>query len=307
MKDKKFHVPDLKPKVRTLEAIFGEKFMRSELNPRTVDKWLKEPDPAPYLTSLKKYFGVISMKESDMIKPRDEFSKKVAEIFQVKSKEQITYNTEDVITIYNSFLEGHRHEPLLLGQTLKAMQTETIKNDFKYLKGCYHMYHYWKSSNTDDTGKIRRNLVEIYDLDEKTGLMNCRIMASPMKNLEKEDWWIYEGWVFNIKNKLFWLSECVKGMLPEIVTFNIFKPSFWPDPEHFFLYGVVLALSLKGVPCASNMILKKIRQDDELKDRIGYFSPQEIEAEGHDANLLDRINNEIKNPCDILAAKPFDY
>ena len=42
MKDKKgqkFHVPDLIPKVRTLEAIFGEKFMRSELNPRTVDKW----------------------------------------------------------------------------------------------------------------------------------------------------------------------------------------------------------------------------------------------------------------------------
>ena len=53
-KGQKLKVPDLKAKVRTLEVVFGEKFMRSELNPRTVDKWLREPDPTPYLTSLKK-------------------------------------------------------------------------------------------------------------------------------------------------------------------------------------------------------------------------------------------------------------
>ena len=30
------HVPELKSKIKTLEALFGDKFMRSELNPRTV-------------------------------------------------------------------------------------------------------------------------------------------------------------------------------------------------------------------------------------------------------------------------------
>jgi len=310
MKDKKgqkFHVPDLKVKVRTLEAIFGEKFMRSELNPRTVDKWLKEPEPTPYLTSLKRYFGVVGMKESDMIKPKNEFSKRVAEIYsQLRSPTQVQYHTEDVITIYNSFSEGYQQEPVLLGFTLKMIQKETIKNDYKYLKGYYHMYHYWKSGDVNDMGKVRRNLVNIYDLDEKNGLMNCQIMISPMKHLKKEDWWVYEGWLFNIRNKLFWLFECVKGMPPEIVTFNVFKPPFWPDSERFFLHGIVTALSLEGVPCASRIILKKIKPDDELRDRIGYFSPEEIEAEGHSINILNNIDNEIKSKHDILKAKSID-
>ena len=303
-KGQKFHVPDLKPKVRTLEAIFGEKFMRSELNPRTVDKWLKEPDPAPYLTSLKKYFGVIGMKESDMIKTKNEFSKEVAMIyFQIKPTAQVQYNMEDVITIYNSLVEGYRKESVLLGQTLKMIQKETIKSDYIYLKGYYHMYHYGKSSDINDTGRVRRNLIQLYDLDENHGLMNCRMMISPMRHLEQEDWWIYEGWVVNIKNKLFWLFECVRGMPPEIVTFNIFKPSFWPDPDRFFLYGILAALSLEGLPCASNIILKKIKADDELKYKIGYFSSEEIKTEGHGIDILSYIDNEIKNTHDILTVK----
>ena len=304
MKGQKFHVPELKPKVRTLEAMFGEKFMRSGLNPRTVDKWLKEPEPTPYLSSLKKYFGVIGMKESDMIKDKNEFSKKVTEIYtQLKTMAGVRYTPEEVITIYNSFVEGYRQEPLLLGLTLKMIQKETIKNDYKYLKGCYHMYHYWKSGDINDTGKVRRNLITIYDLDETCGLMNCRIMISPMKHLKKKDWWEYEGWVFNIKNKLFWLFECVKGMPPEIVTFHVFKPPFWPDTDSFFLYGIVSALSLEGIPCASNIILKKIKPDDELRDKIGYFSPEEIKAEGHRFNILNYIDNEIRNSYDTLSVK----
>lgn len=304
-KGKKFHVSNLKLKVRTLEAIFGEKFMRSGLNPRTVDKWLKEPEPTPYLTSLKKYFGVIGMKESDMIKTRDEFSKAVAMIYsQIKSTAQVQYSMEDIITIYNGFVDGFRQESVLFGQTLKMIQKETIKNDYIYLKGFYHMYHHWKSGDINDAGKVRRNLIQIYDLDENHGLMNCRIMISPMKYQKKEDWWVYEGWVLNIKNKLFWLFECVKGMPPEIVTFNIYKPSFWPDPDRFFLYGIVSALSLEGMPCASNIVLKKIKPDDPLKDKIGYFSPEEIKAERHSIDILNYIDNEIKNTYDILTVKP---
>ena len=303
-KGQKFHVPELKPKVRTLEAIFGEKFMRSELNPRTVDKWLREPDPTPYLTSLKRYFGVIGMKESDMIKQKEAFSRRVSEInSQLKGTAQLRYSTEDVITIYNSFVGEQPQESLLLGLTLKMMQKETIRTDYKYLKGYYHMYHYWKSGDMEDAGKVRRNLIEIYDIDEGQGLMNSRIMVSPMKNLQKEEWWEYEGWVFNIKNKLFWLFECVKGMPPEIVTLNIFKPPFWPDSDRFFLFGILSALSLEGIPCASNIILKKIKPGDELKERLGYFSPEEIEAEGHRMNILSYIDNDIKNNFDILTIK----
>ena len=307
MKERKgrtFHVPELKPKARTLEAIFGEKFMRSQLNPRTVDKWLKEPDPTPYLTSLKKYFGVIGMQESDMLKPKAAFSEKAAMIYAQRfSAADVRYSKDDVIAIYDSFVEGYGRESAVFEQTLKMIQKETIKNDYIYLNGYYHMYHYWKSSDKNDTNKIRRNLIQIYDLDEHQGLMKCRLMISPMKHNDKDDWWVYEGWVVNIKNKLFWLFECIKGMPPEIVTFHIFKPSFWPDPDRFFLYGLVTALSLEGIPCASNILLKKINAADELKYKIGYFSPQEIKAEGHDINILDYIDNEITHTDGVLMAK----
>jgi hypothetical protein len=303
-KHQKFPVPELKAKVETLEAIFGEKFMRSALNPRTVDKWLREPDPTPYLTSLKRYFGVIGMKESDIIKAKNEFSLKVAEIYTLlKPTEQISYSAEDVITLYESFLGEYERQPALLGSTLKMIQKETIKNDYRYLKGFFHMYHYWKSGHMNDSGKVRRNLIEIYDFDANSGLINCRIMISPMKHLKREDWWEYEGWVFNIKNKLFWLFECVKGMPPEIVTFHIFKPPFWPDPDRFFLHGILSALSLEGIPCASNIVLNKIRPDDALKHKIGYFSPEEIRSEEHHFDILNYIDNEIKNDCDILTIK----
>jgi hypothetical protein len=302
-KAQKFHVPDLKPKVRTLEMIFGEKFMRSELNPRTVDKWLKEPDPAPYPASLKKYFGVVGMKESDMLKPKDEFSKKAAALYsQINTKADVQYSAEDIIAIYDSFGEGIRQESAVFEQTLKMIQKETIINDYIYLQGYYHMYHYWRSGDRDDAGKVRRNLMEIYDLDEHKGLMKCRLMISPMKHQAKEDWWVYEGWVVNIKNKLFWLFECVKGMPPEIVTFHIFKPSFWPDPDRFYLYGILSALSLDGTPCASNILLKKIQADDKLKYKIGYFSPEQINAEGHDRDIVTDIQNEITDASGVLTA-----
>jgi hypothetical protein len=303
-KGQKFHVPDLKPKVRTLEAMFGEKFMRSELNPRTVDKWLKEPDPTPYLTSLKKYFGVIGMQESDMLKPKDAFANKAAMIYaQLNSTADVQYSTADVIAIYNSFEEGFSRESAVFEQTLKMIQKETIKNDYIYLKGYYHMYHHWKSGDENDTGKIRRNLIQIYDLDEHQGLMKCRLMISPMKHQQKDDWWVYEGWVVNIKNKLFWLFECVKGMPPEIVTFHIFKPSFWPDPDRFYLHGILSALSLEGLACDSNMLLKKIKADDDLKFKIGYFAPEEINAEGHRIDILDYIENEISQANGVLMTK----
>ena len=291
----KFHVPDLKSKVKTLEAVFGEKFMRSELNPRTVDKWLRDPDPAPYLTSLKKYFGVIGMIESDMISSQDEFSRKVADIHsQLKPAEKVRYSPDDILMIYESFAGKNERETALLSATMKMIQKETIQNDFAYLKGYYHMYHYWKSGDTNDTGKIRRNLIEMYDLDVKNGLMNCRIMISPMKNLSREDWWEYEGWVFNIKNKLFWLFECIKGMPPEIVSLHIFKPPFWPEPDRFILQGILTALTLEGRPCASSTALIKIKADDVRKHKIGYFSPAEIRSEDHHIDPLNYIDDSIK-------------
>ena len=303
-KEQKFRVPDLKAKVRTLETVFGEKFMRKGLNPRTVDKWLKDPEPTPYMSSLKIYFGTIDMKESDMLQPGQEFSRRVSEIHsRLRGSGDVQYTPEEVTAIYESFVEGHGEVPPLLGTTMKMIQKETMHNDYLFLKGDYHMYHYWKSDDTRDAGKVRRNLVTVYDLDEKSGVMKARIMVTPMKHQKKEDWWEYEGWVFNLKNKIFWLFECIKGMPPEVVTFHIFKPHFWPDPDRFFLYGIVSALSLDGVPAASNILLKKIRQDDELKNHLGYFSPDEIIAEGHDRDILRYIDNRTKTAHHILSAK----
>ena len=289
----KFHMPDLKPKVRTLEAIFGEKFMRAGLNPRTVDKWLRDSEPTPYLKSLKKYFGVIGMKESDMIACREEFSKRAARAYShIKGEEPVRYGEEDVAAIYDRFTEGHRQGGALLAQTLKTMQKETIRNDYLYLKGDYHAYHYW-DRNMKEASKIHRFLVRIYDLDETPGLMNCQIITSPGNDMKKDARWIYEGWMFNTKNKLFFLFECVKGMLPEIVTFHVFKPSFWPDTERFLLHGILSALSLDGIPSASTLLLKKIRPEEELKDAIGYFSTEDIKAEGRHADILDHIGPDI--------------
>ena len=302
----KFHVPDLKAKVRTLETVFGEKYMRTELNPRTVDKWLRDPNPTPYLTSLKCYFGVVGMKESDMLKTRDAFAGEVAQIYsRLKLVDGLPYSAEDIATIYDSFVQPESlRRTDLLGHTLKMIQKETARNDYGYLKGYYHMYHHWKSTQPDDGNNIRRNLVQIYDFDNNQGLMSCRILVSPMQHQKKEDWWVYEGWVVNIKNKLFWLFECVKGMPPELVTLTIFKPSFWPEPDHFVLYGILSALTLEGTPCASKFILNKIKADDALRDHIGYFTPKEIQAEGHRLDILDCIDNQVTGAGDLLSASP---
>ena len=309
MKEKtgqKFSVPDLKAKVRTLETVFGEKYMRAALNPRTVDKWLRDPDPRPYLTSLKCYFGAIGMKESDMLKPRDAFADTVAQIYAQRKKEaDLAYSTEDIATIYDSFAQPDAlSRATILNHTLKMIQIETARNDYDYLKGTYHMYHHWKSGQTGEGDSIRRNLVQIYDFDERQGLMSCRILVSPMNNQKKEDWWVYEGWVVNIKNKLFWLFECVKGMPPELVTLTIFKPSFWPEPDHFVLHGILSALTLEGTPCASKFILNKIKADDALRDRIGYFTPNDIRSEGHRTDILACIDNQVTRAGDLLSASP---
>ena len=94
----------------------------------------------------------------------------------------------------------------------------------------------------------------------------------------------------------------VRGMPPEIVTLHIFKPPFWPDPERFILHGILSALSLEGIPCASNVVLCKIQFDDPLKDKLGYFTPEEIEAEGHRVDILNYIDNNLRNSFDVLTA-----
>lgn len=63
------------------------------------------------------------MKESDVIRPKNEFSKRVAEIYsQIKGTAHLRYSMEDVITIYNSFVEGYRQEPVLLGHHISNIQ-----------------------------------------------------------------------------------------------------------------------------------------------------------------------------------------
>ena len=303
-KQQRFHVPDLKSKVKTLEAIFGDKHMRSALNPRTVDKWLKEPEPAPYLTSLKKYFGVIGMKESDMLKPQEDFAECASRLYaRHNSASPVRYSKEDVVAIYQSFKDGGGTETELLGHTLKMIQIETVKSDYKYLHGYYHMYHFWNSGDPGDSGKIRRNLIHIYEMDARRGLLKCRIMIAPMKGLGDEAWWVYEGWVLNIKSKLLFLFECVQGMAPEIVTLNIYKPSFWPPPDQFLLQGILVALSLKGVPCASNLLLVKIDADDDFKNKIGYFSASEISREGRQIDILKYIDNEITENSGVMTPR----
>ncbi len=292
-KKQKFVVPDLKAKVRTLETIFGEKVMRSQLNPRTVDKWLHDPEPTPYLTSLKKYFSAVGLKESDIIKSKREFSLRTAEIYAKIRPGKNLYNMEDVAAIYERFQDGFHRESGLLEETLKTIQVPIIKNDYLYLQGIYHLYHHWQRSDPDDPKRIHRALIEIYDLEEKRGLLRCRIMTSPMKGMDSDAWWVYEGWMFSIKNKIFCLFECVKGMLPEIVTFFLFKPSFWPDPERFILSGVLTALSFEGVPCSSKMILKKLDAADPRRDQLGYFSPEEILAEAHPLDIPAHLDSRV--------------
>lgn len=284
-KKQKFAIPDLKAKIRTLETIFGEKVMRSGLNPRTVDKWLHDPEPTPYLTSLKKYFSAIGMKESDIIQSKRDFSKRTAESVATIQPDGPAYTAEDVAIIYDRFTEGFQAEPDLLTHTLNTIQPPLVKNDYLYLRGTYHLYHFWKRNDPEDVKRIHRALIDIYEIEEKRGLLRCRITTAPMRGMESESRWVYEGWVFSIKNKLFCLFECVKGMLPEIVTFYLFKPSFWPEPERFILTGILTALTFEGIPCSSRMILKKIDLADPCRDRLGYFSPEEIRSEAHGMDI----------------------
>ena len=53
------------------------------------------------------------------------------------------------------------------------------------------------------------------------------------------------------------------------------------------------------------MILVKIKSDDKLKNNIGYFSVEDIKAEGHEINIFDYIDNETAPAHDVLTVKSF--
>ncbi|MFH1489382.1 MAG: hypothetical protein ABII06_10795, partial [Pseudomonadota bacterium] len=63
------------------------------------------------------------------------------------------------------------------------------------------------------------------------------------------------------------------------------------------------ALSLNGLPSASNILLKKIKADDALKYKLGYFTPEEIKAEGHGMDIPAYIDNRLKDSREILSVR----
>ena len=92
-------------------------------------------------------------------------------------------------------------------------------------------------------------------------------------------------------------------MAPEIVSLNVHKPSFWPAPDRFFLQGILVALSLRGVPCASNILLVKIDPNDEYKNQIGYFSASQISREGRQIDIEAYLTNRL-NECHAVMTPP---
>ena len=46
------------------------------------------------------------------------------------------------------------------------------------------------------------------------------------------------------------------------------------------------------------MLLKKIDPDDDLKNKLGYFSEEEIKSENHGIDVLSHIND------DLIESKP---
>ena len=185
------------------------------------------------------------MQESDMLKARDAFSNRAATIYaQLNSSADVQYTSADIIAIYDSFEMGFSPESEVFEQTLKMNQKETIKNDYLYLNGYYHMYHYWKSGDRNDSGKIRRNLIQVYDLDSQQGLMKCRLKISPMKHRKKMTGGCMKaGWsIFTTsfsgysnvsrecrrKSSAFMYSSHRSGRIPiAFICMELYRPLLW--------------------------------------------------------------------------------
>jgi len=321
------HLSDLKEKIITLESIFGKEMMRSELNSRTVDNWLKSPNLNPNLSSLKRYFGVINMRTPDMIASKQAFAQKVSEICSEKDGVE-NYSPEDVIAIYDRIKEQshvpelpeQNHSPVFFKRSRNRLSRDEIEKHYAKYEGQYYLYRHWKREGIPDE-MIFRYFIEVHKFDPASNTIHCRYVSpnehfnvtqsvSAQRNVPYNSLtWVYDGFMVFTDTQVYWFMERTEGF-PEIITFIT---NNWTTSYDFYIPGVHMSLTpgpahgLKGTytPSASRIVLEKVKK--KIKGRstvkIGYFYPEYLQKEGHDINICDYINNEIRDGNDILSVK----
>ena len=100
--------------------------------------------------------------------------------------------------------------------------------------------------------------------------------------------------------------ECLPSHLqfyPEVVTFYIKYPSFWPANNCFFLYGIVSALTTNGEPCSAKVIFKKT-EINQINTHAATVKQEDIMNEEYGKEVLKWISNEVESNKGLTAFQP---
>jgi len=251
------------------------------------------------------------MNKADIIKERDAFCHKVSDL--CTAIENIdSLSEEDVKVIYDRFkkelIQTENIEQIHVTNNLPIISpVKTTINDYQVLKGYYLGYCYWDIPEKH-LGEISINIIEIFEINIEKQLLRCRLCncINPINDMYKIKW-DYEGYVVFLKNNIMFFLECLpanRQYYPEIVTLFIKEPSFWPDEEDFFLYGIFSALSGKANPCSAKTILQKID-----KDKISYpvkrmTKDEMLKNVKNGKNIFQWINNNVESYKCLIALQP---
>jgi len=197
----------------------------------------------------------------------------------------------------------HSHSTSEINKLSIISTITTTINDFEMLKGYYLSYCYWDMAYKTFMGKVSSKIFEIYDYSEKSKTIKFRRGSNIVNgNIE----WTYEGSFIILKNKIFGILECLPicgHFYPEIITYIIRYPKYWPDKDNFFLYGIYSALTPNAEPAAAKIIFRKVDRND-IKPIERPISKKELLKEQFGQEILNWIDNNADKNQALISLKP---
>ena len=177
-------------------------------------------------------------------------------------------------------------------RTIESISENRIEYDYQILKGKYILYYFWQHINQDQH-KIAMRPFEIYERNKQ--VMLCQSMP-------------YEGWILILKNKLFAFLESRKEgrFYPEIFSIMIKYPNYWPEENHFFLYGIFTMMTVKGEPASTSVLLRKVDTNENWDNRYSFLNSEQelLSKEKYGKDILDWISQKKDPQSPLIASRP---
>lgn len=291
------HIDSLYSKMRLLIDVFGVPELQKGAKVHaatTISRWgtLTKVPRGEHIDNLCEYLNIT---KEEFCGTKDKFISAIAK-GKDKKEEDLAGYWIDINAICTPFLR----------RTLNMEAHEKLSMFYKMLKGYYYGYCYWK----DMTKKPNQNIIvkfllEIYNYDKSFNVLNVRMLGNKLELLRKHSLnWDYEGQAICYGGKMVIIFEKVITT-PEIVWLLANIPDTdSPDTDSQDIYGILSAgikktVSIRSIPAATRVLLKKVDQTLPLEEMQNQAS-RELSSGDIDPDILNLISNRIDSDIDIL-------